>query len=249
MLLRPAAVRYIRPPMGFVDLHSHVLAGIDDGSRDLATTRAMLAGLEALGFSDVFATPHQKAGQFLPTRAAIDAAYALACEVAPAPTVRLAAENMWDDVFFGRMQRNEIPGYDGGAVFLVELPLSGLPVGLVDHLFRLRLAGLTPVLAHPERYDALWTDDGLVARLRSHCAFQIDLAALVGYHGKPQQRAARHFVETGLASAVASDAHSLEDVRSAAEGIAWIEKRCGRARVIQLLDDGPRAILAGELPS
>ncbi len=234
--------------MGFVDLHSHVLAGLDDGSRDVATTRAMIGALGALGFSDVYATPHQKAGQFMPTRAAIDVAFAQAREVTGGPTVRLAAENMWDDVFFERSQRNEIPSYDDGTVFLVELRPAALPIGLIEHLFRLRMAGRTPVLAHPERYEPLWGDDTMVERLRQHCAFQIDLGAIAGYHGKKQQKAARRFVEEGLAAAVATDSHTLEDVRSAAEGIAWIEKRLGRAAVVRLLDDGPRAILAGELP-
>ena len=234
--------------VGFVDLHSHVLAGLDDGARDLASTRAMIAGLGALGFSEVYATPHQRAGKFMPSRAAIDAAFAEARAAAPGPTLRLAAENMWDDVFFERSQTGAIPSYDDGDAFLVELRPHELPIGLVDHLFRLRMAGRTPVLAHPERYEPLWGDERLVDRLRQHCAFVVDLGAVAGYHGKKQQKAARRLIEDGLAAAVASDVHTLEDVRSAAEGIAWIEKRLGRAAVTRLLDDGPRAILAGELP-
>ena len=234
--------------MGFVDLHNHCLYGLDDGAPDPATSRAMLQALAALGFSEVYATPHQKAGQFLPTRAAIDNAYAALRGGAAPVDLRLGAENMWDDVFFERSQRGAIPSYDDGDAFLVELRPSTVPAGLVDHLFRWRMAGRIPVLAHPERYEALWTDDGLVDRLRRQCAFVVDLAALAGYHGKPQQKAARRLVEAGIAVAVASDAHTVEDVRTAAEGLAWIEKRLGAAAVTRLLDDGPRAILAGELP-
>ncbi|HVV88011.1 MAG TPA: CpsB/CapC family capsule biosynthesis tyrosine phosphatase [Kofleriaceae bacterium] len=239
--------------MGFLDLHSHVLPGLDDGARDLATARAMLGGLAALGFTDVYATPHQKAGQFMPTRAAIDQAFAgvqaaLAAAGAGAPTLRLAAENMWDDVFFERTQHGTVPAYDDGDAFLVELRPQLLPVGLVDHLFRLRMAGKAPILAHPERYEALWDDRDLVERLRANCAFVVDLGALAGYHGKRQQKMARHLVEDGIAAAVTSDAHTLEDVRVAAEGIAWVQKRLGAAAVSRLLDDGPRAALAGELP-
>jgi protein-tyrosine phosphatase len=234
--------------MGFVDLHSHVLAGLDDGSRDLATSRAMIGALGALGFTEVCATPHQKAGQFLPTRAAIDNAFAEAHDLVPGVRLHLAAENMWDDVFFERSQRDAIPSYDDGRVFLFELRPSTLPVGLVEHLFKIRLSGRTPVLAHPERYEPLWGDDAMLERLRQHCALQVDLGAIAGYHGKPQQKAARRLIEEGLAAAVATDSHTLEDVRAAAEGIAWIEKRVGRAAVIRLLDDNPRAILAGELP-
>lgn len=237
--------------MGYLDLHSHVLPGLDDGARDLATSRAMIAALGALGFTDIYATPHQKANQFLPSRAAIDQAFATvqaALAGAGGPTLGLAAENMWDDVFFERSQQGVIPGYGGADAFLVELRPQELPVGLVDHLFRLRMAGKAPILAHPERYEALWDDRDLVDRLRANCAFVIDLAALAGYHGRRQQKMARRLVEDGIAAAVTSDAHTLEDVRAAAEGIAWIEKRLGRAALTRLLDDGPRAALIGELP-
>lgn len=251
LLLRTSVLRYIPAAVAFLDLHSHVLPGVDDGARDLATSRAMIQALAALGFTDIYATPHQKANQFLPTRAAIDHAFAAVqagLAAGPGPAVRLAAENMWDDVFFERSQRGAIPAYDDGDAFLVELRPQAMPVGLVDHLFKLRMAGKAPLLAHPERYEALWDDPGLVERLRANCAFVIDLGALAGYHGKRQQKMARHLVEAGIAAAVTSDAHTLEDVRVAAEGIAWIKKRLGPAGVTRLLDDGPRAALVGELP-
>jgi protein-tyrosine phosphatase len=239
--------------MTFVDLHSHVLFGLDDGSPDLGTSLTMLEGLRAIGFAEVCATPHQKAGQYLPTREQIDQTYAaLGAAVArahrPLPLLRLAAENMWDDVFFGRLQRQEIPAYDGGPAFLVELRPSVMPVGLVEHTFRLRMAGRVPVLAHPERYEALWDDARLTDALRRQCAFLVDLPALAGYHGRKECKAARKLVESGLATAAASDAHTPEDVRHAAEGIAWIEKKLGAAAVDRLLRDAPRALLSGDLP-
>ena len=237
----------------FVDLHSHVLHGLDDGSPDLPTTLAMIEGLAAIGFSEVCATPHQKAGQFLPELSAIDRTYAevtAAVRGSSEPRVRLhlAAENMWDDVFFERSQRGAIPSYDGGDAFLFELRPGEIPVGMTEHLFRLRMAGKLPVLAHPERYPALWDDDDLVDRLRREVAFVVDLGAVAGYHGKKEHKIARRFVEDGIAHAVASDSHTREDVARAAEAIAWIRKRCGDAAVTRLLDDGPRAILSGELP-
>jgi len=162
--------------------------------------------------------------------------------------MHLAAENMWDDVFFERSQKNSIPSYDGGDAFLFELRPAELPLGLTEHLFRLRMAGKLPVLAHPERYHALWDDGALVDKLRAEVAFVVDLGALAGYHGRKEGKVARRFVEEGIAHAAASDAHTREDVARAAEGIAWIKKRCGADAVTRLLDDGPRSILAAELP-
>ncbi len=235
--------------MGFVDLHSHVLHGLDDGSPDLATSLAMIDALAAIGFTEVCATPHQKAGQFLPELARIDQTFAeVSAALAGRVGLHLAAENMWDDVFFERSQRGAIPSYDGGDAFLFELRPDALPLGMHDHLFKLKMSGKQPVLAHPERYQALWDDAALVDRLHREVAFVVDLGALAGYHGKREAKAARRYVEDGIAHAAASDAHTPEDVARAAEAIAWIKKRLGPAAVTRLLDDGPRAILAGELP-
>jgi protein-tyrosine phosphatase len=235
--------------MGFVDLHSHVLHGLDDGSPDLATSLAMIQGLAAIGFSDVCATPHQKAGQFLPDLDLIATTYdAVSSAAAGKVRMHLAAENMWDDVFFERTQRGTIPSYDAGDAFLFELRPTELPVGLTDHLFRLRMAGKLPVMAHPERYQPLWEDDALVDKLRREVAFVVDLGAVAGYHGRKEAKVARRYIEDGIAHAAASDAHTREDVARAAEAIAWIRKRCGDAAVTRLLDDGPRSILSGELP-
>jgi protein-tyrosine phosphatase len=236
--------------MGLVDLHSHVLAGIDDGSPDLPTSLVMLDALAAMGFSDVCATPHQKAGQFLPSAEEIDRAFSAisAARRPTTPALHLAAENMWDDVFFERSQRDAVPSYDRGRAFLFELRPVELPIGLLDHLFRMRTAGWVPVLAHPERYEPLWDDDALADRLAAACAFAVDLPAIAGYHGRRQSKQARRLCERGLVRAAASDAHTPGDVKQAAEGLAWIEKKLGARAATALCDTNPRAILRGEMP-
>ena len=236
--------------MGYVDLHSHVLFGLDDGAPDRSTSLAMLDALAALGVSEQCATPHQKAGQYLPAWDLVEQTFAaLAAERRSShPALRLAAENMWDDVFYQRAAHDTVPGYRQTQAFLVELPPPLLPPGLIDRLFRFRRDGKLPVLAHPERYHGLWDDDEQARALRRHCAFVIDLPALGGFHGRREAKAARHLVEAGLAAAVATDAHSVGDVQQAQVGLSWIEKKLGPAAVVRLFDHAPRAILAGELP-
>jgi protein-tyrosine phosphatase len=236
--------------VGFVDLHSHVLPGLDDGAPDPEASTAMIQGLADLGFDTIVATPHQKAGQFLPTREAIDLAYAETRErvAGIAVTMALAAENMWDEVFYERSEAGTIPSYDGGPAFLVEFPLTHLPPGLTEVLFRLRSQERLPVIAHPERYPDLWSDTALVERLGADCALVVDLGAVAGYHGRKRTKAARAWLKAGLIHAVASDAHSPSDVRVAAEGIAWIRKKLGEDALTRLLDDNPRRILSGEHP-
>src|SRR5436190_12961832 len=129
--------------MGFVDLHSHVLFGLDDGAPDAATAVAMLDGLATLGVTEQCATPHQKAGQYLPAWGRVETTYAeLQTLRNPRhPTLRLAAENMWDDVFYQRSVDGTIPHYAGTSAFLIELPPPLFPVGLVERLFQFARAG------------------------------------------------------------------------------------------------------------
>lgn len=236
--------------MGFVDLHSHVLFGLDDGAPDRATALALLDGLAALGVDEQCVTPHQKSGQYLPAWELVETTFAeLDAARAPShPVLRLGAENMWDDVFHRRLGEDAVPGYRDTRTFLVEVPPSLLPPGMLDQLFRLRMAGKVPVLAHPERYHALWDDDDLARRLRAQCAFLVDLGAVAGFHGRRETKAARHLLESGLATAVATDAHQIGDLQQAAAGLAWIEKKLGHAAVTRLFDHAPRALLAGDLP-
>lgn len=233
-----------------MDLHSHVLPALDDGSPDLDTSVRMLGVLKELGFERVTATPHQKASQFMPSRDAIDGAHATlaaaAATAVPGLTLGLAAENFWDGTFYQRVQDGTVPGYDGGKAFLVEITPEETPARFEDTLFHLRTKGRIPVLAHPERY-ILSKDWARIEKLTSQCALVIDLAALAGHHGFFVGRMARKLVSEGLAVAAATDVHSLSDGRLAAEGIAWIKKRLGPEAVTRLLSENPRRLLAGEL--
>lgn len=238
--------------MGFVDLHAHVLPALDDGSPDMATSVAMLKSLAQVGYQRITATPHQKAEQFMPSRADIDSAHAATRSALADAGIELelglAAENYWDAVFYERWQAGDVPGYDGGKAFLFEIPTEDLPTRFDDTLFQISVKGLFPVMAHPERYKPFWSDHDHLARLADRCAMVVDLGAIAGYHGWRVGRVARQLVKDRVVHAVASDAHTPGDVRAAAEGIAWIRKKLGDAAVTRLLDENPRRILAGELP-
>jgi protein-tyrosine phosphatase len=233
--------------MGWVDLHAHVLPGLDDGPGDAEACRSMLRTLAQMGYEIVTATPHQKAAQYLPTREAIAAAYA---DIAAGAPVRLglAAENFWDDVFFRRWRERDIPGYGGSKAFLFEIAPEEVPTRFEDTLFQMRLAGLLPVMAHPERYVPFWDDFDRLAALGRSVALVVDLGAVAGYHGRGPGKMAQRLLREGVAHAVATDAHGPGDPRVAAEGIAWIRKKLGPAAEARLLADNPRRILGGELP-
>ena len=235
-----------------VDLHAHFLPALDDGAEDLETCLSMLRALSELGFSEVSATPHQYTGLFLPPLDDIRSAFShVSREIATAiPDLRLhlGAENFWDELFAERRSRNEIPSYDDGKAFLFEINVMAMPPTLESCLFDLRVAGRIPVMAHPERYEALQRDFDLAERLSRQAAFLVDLAALSGKGRRAEVKAARRLLEAGLAHAVASDMHGLDDARAIAEGVTWVKKRLGEPALTQLLDENPRRILLGQFP-
>jgi len=236
----------------YVDLHSHYLPALDDGATAMEMSMQMVRAVAALGFSDLYATPHQRAGMFMPERAAIDGAFTrVSTEVrAGEPDLRLGlgAENFWDDVFHARLRQRAVPGYGGGAAFLFEVSPQLMPPGIGNELFQLRVQGHLPVMAHPERYVAVQRDITLAEQLGRSAVMLIDLGALDGAHGKAEMKTARRMVLDGLAHAAASDVHRPEDQVSVAAGMAWIRKQRGAAVLDQMLDENPRRILAGELP-
>lgn len=236
----------------YVDLHAHFLPGLDDGAKTAEVGMRMVGALAALGFGTIHATPHQRAGRFMPSRQAIDDAFASLSAAAgtqhPGLAVGLAAENFWDDVFHQRVSQGGLPCYPGERAFLFEVNPEMMPPRIENTLFEIRLAGRLPVMAHPERYLAIQDDLGRAESIGRSTALLLDLGALDGAHGRPAKKAARRLVEEGLIHAAASDVHTAEDQRTVAAGMAWIRKRLGAPALEVLLAENPRRILSGELP-
>jgi protein-tyrosine phosphatase len=236
---------------GFVDLHAHHLFALDDGAADISVALEMVKTVTGLGFSDLYATPHQRSGMFLPTRVAIDSALSLLRETLRGnrgPHIGLGFENFWDEVLLRRINEGTIPSYDDGPAFLFEVATQVMPSGIDATLFDLRVRGKLPVMAHPERYLAIQQQIDRAEALGRCAALVVDLGALDGAHGKIEMRTARKLVTEGFAHAAATDIHSPEDGGAIAAGIAWIRKQLGTQALQTLLTDNPRRILAGDLP-
>jgi protein-tyrosine phosphatase len=233
---------------GFVDLHCHWVAAIDDGARSCEEGVAMLRGLNGAGFDVVVATPHMRPGMFDNDKAAIERAFA---EMQPIlvpnrslPTVHLASEHFFDDVVFGRLLRGEALVYPGGNAVLVEFGHGGFPLRAQHRFFDLRRAGLVPVLAHPERYEPVWRDDTCLDPLLDAGAhLLLDVCALIGKYGRAPQRAAEKLLEDDAYEAACSDAHKPSDVDDVVRAIERLEAHVGVLEAQRLLMDGPRGIL------
>jgi protein-tyrosine phosphatase len=236
---------------GFVDLHCHWVAAIDDGAKTPDEGLAMLRGLRAAGFDEVVATPHMRPGMFDNDRPDLERAFAAMHPILEAmgdglPRVHLASEHFFDDVVFGRIVRGEALPYPGGKAVLVELGQGPFPARLQHRFFDVKKAGMTPVLAHPERYDPVWKDDSCLDPLLDAGAhLLLDVCALVGKYGRAPQRAAEKLLEEDAYEAACSDSHRPRDVDVVVQAIERLHELVGEQEALRLLRDGPRAILGG----
>jgi protein-tyrosine phosphatase len=237
---------------GFIDLHSHWVAGIDDGARTVVESVKLLAALRQAGFDTVVATPHMRPGMFDNTRdtlrRAFDATLAAIGGASGLPEVMLSSEHFFDDIVFQRFLEGTALPYPGGHAALVEFPTRSFPARITHRFFDLMRRQIRPVLAHPERYEPVWKDATVLEPLLDGGAvLLLDVASLVGKYGRAPRRAAEDLLERGYYYAACSDAHKAADVADVAQGIRLLFERMGAEEATFLLSEGPRAILDGQV--
>lgn len=200
-----------------IDLHSHLLPGVDDGSRSFETSVEVLQRFAADGVECVALTPHLNVSRLA------DAPYERHLEIlaelrqrAPAvPELRLGWEIMLDEP--NRDLRSPRFSLGGSRAVLVEFPLSGVPEQGGDELYRIACSGVVPVLAHPERYWGC-TAAKVHAWRQAGAVIQMDTAGLLG-RGRIAKMS-RQLLEHGLVDLFASDNHG--DTRTLATARDWL---------------------------
>ncbi|MDI1450867.1 CpsB/CapC family capsule biosynthesis tyrosine phosphatase [Polyangium sp. 6x1] len=238
---------------GYIDLHCHWVAGIDDGVKTVADSRALLMGLAGAGFGKVVATPHMRPGMFDNTKSDLARAYEAtrrALADAPGlPELALSSEHFFDDVVYERLMRGEALPYPGERAVLVELSPRGFPARLASRFADLRRKKkLRPVLAHPERYEPVWDDRTVLEPLLDGgVVLLLDVAALVGKYGRATRKCAEALLSEGYYYAACSDAHGPRDVEDVAAGIEHLHRALGAAEARDMLIEGPLSILEGRV--
>ncbi|MCA9605603.1 MAG: protein tyrosine phosphatase [Myxococcales bacterium] len=237
---------------GYVDLHCHYLPGIDDGVRTMEEGLAVLRGLGALGYAQVVATPHIRTAMFDNRKPGLERAHAEMVEIVGGleglPVLALAAEHYCDDVFWELFTTGQALPYPGGKAALVEFHYEVWPLRIEQRFFEMQIRGVRPVLAHPERYAALFdATDPVDPILEVGTCALLDLMSLVGRYGRRTQRAAERMLEEGVYYAACTDAHRPSDVELVEQAIARLKELVGPQEARELLADNPRRILRGDV--
>ena len=200
-----------------IDIHSHLLPGVDDGSRSIGATLPVLERFAADGVECVVLTPHlvasrERQAPYEKHLAILESLRAVAPAV---PELRLGWEIMLDEP--NADLRASHFGLGGSRAILVEFPRTSVPAAAAGELFRLRSRGSVPVLAHPERYWGC-TVEKVIEWRAAGAVIQMDTAGLIG---KGTIAAiSRALLDSGLVDLFASDNHG--DARSLATARDWL---------------------------
>ncbi len=232
-----------------VDIHTHVLPGLDDGARTLETSIEMVRIAAATGTTDLVASPHANL-EFRFDPAVADAKLA---ELAAASNhsirlhrgcdFHLSYENIED-----ALQNPRKYTIAGGRYLLVEFPDVLIPRGIEAVFDRMLAAGMAPVITHPERNFLLHARiEQMRAWAAQGCLLQVTAQSFLGRFGAEARGCAEKLMKAGLAHVVASDAHDTEDRPPRLElAYEHVAARWGRARADALFVHNPAAIVADE---
>ncbi|MBP2283084.1 tyrosine-protein phosphatase YwqE [Flavobacterium sp. CG_23.5] len=205
-------------PEGHIDIHSHLLPGIDDGARNFEDTLRLTQALQGFGVSQFITTPHiiqyvwdNTHEQILSKKATT--ALELEKNNITVP-FSAAAEYLMDDQFVQLFQSHELLTLKDNYV-LVEMSYINAPIQLYSILFDLQVAGYIPVLAHPERYLFYHNNFNEYVKLkRAGCLFQLNLLSVVGYYGAEITKIAEQLLAKGMYTYVGSDVHHDKHIAS-----------------------------------
>ncbi|HEX5352303.1 MAG TPA: CpsB/CapC family capsule biosynthesis tyrosine phosphatase [Trichococcus sp.] len=198
-----------------IDLHCHLLPGVDDGARTLDDSLAMAQLAVSEGISHILVTPHHNNGKYLnPKEAVLEATAALQSELDargigltlfPGQELRINGEILED------IEKGDILFIDDEEHYLlIEFPTMSIPHYAESLFFKLRQKGITPVIVHPERNQAIMDDPNILLPFIERGALaQVTASSYVGAFGKDVAKLSKQLIDANLVHILASDAHNI----------------------------------------
>jgi protein-tyrosine phosphatase len=197
-----------------VDMHSHLLPGIDDGAPDLETSLKLIRGMMDLGFKKFITTPHIMWDMYKNTRDGIlqkqDELRNFLKQSGVNVEIHAAAEYFLDG-HVKRLLAGKTPLLTvQDNLVLVEFSMASEPFDLREILFEMQMQGYQPVIAHPERYIYLERNKAFFEELKlSGCFFQLNILSLAGSYGKTSAEMAKYFIKNQYYELAGTDLHNI----------------------------------------
>jgi protein-tyrosine phosphatase len=248
-------VRAAEDARGVVDLHSHLMPGVDDGAIDIDESRAALEHLRAEGVVALVTTPPvaatvlRRAEAWAQRRRELDEAWDRLCACVPEgerPMLHRGVELRLDDPQPDLSDPSVRMA--GGSFVLVEFPYFTIPPRSTSVMSRIRRDGFVPIIAHPERYAGILEDEELIGAWRENGAYlQVNGRSLIGRYGAEARAAAYRLLAKGWVDYLGSDYHARgrSEIRSYC---SLVDELGDPERTRLLTETNPQRLIASEMP-
>ena len=202
----------------FTDIHSHLVPGIDDGSKSMDESIALLKKFEALGYKKIITTPHIMDKAYNNSKESILDNFSRLKQTVSEEGVNIelqvAAEYYVDDGFLSLLEKGELLPIDDEYI-LFETSYVNRPADLESVIYNIIASGYKPILAHPERYQYIKNLDEEFNALKNQGAyFQANLNSFVGFYGKQAQKNAEYLNDNSMIDFLGSDVHHDKHITS-----------------------------------
>lgn len=205
-------------------MHSHLIAGIDDGAPDIETGVALAKGLSELGYKKLVTTPHIMGDMYKNDDENISAGCVELCTALKENKIQIVVEAAAEYFMDGHLDQLLNDGVRLRTIkdnwVLVEFSFAGPPIGIKEKIFSLEIKGYQPILAHPERYLCFQANRSFFDELKdAGCYFQVNILSLCGYYGKGPFELSQYLTKKKYVDFLGTDLHHfrhLEILQSSA---------------------------------
>lgn len=200
----------------YIDIHSHILPGIDDGAKTMGHSIELLTNMYKLGISNFVFTPHVIEGIWEnSTEKILSTFHELKSVVDQTANlkdinIRVSAEYMMDENFQKLLENKDFLPIKDNKI-LVEMSYLAPPANLFETIAEIQVKGFIPILAHPERYKSFHQDLAVYQKLKSAgCLFQMNMISLSNYYGKDVHESAIWLLRNNMIDFIGSDLHHMK---------------------------------------
>ncbi len=230
-----------------IDIHIHILPGLDDGSPDMATSIKYLEAIIQSGVTDIIATPHYIVGEYDNDNTIIETSCKKLIKEAKSLNLSIKIHTGVELYLTGNIDGQiNLDNYCLGNshYILVESALNGLPANLFEILYRIVKKGYKPILAHPERYSDIIDDHRVAEDLVYRDVYlQANAGSFLGKYGESVAKTVWCLLEKGLIHFIASDCHCASDEYSLLQTKDMLIKHYPNYPIELLTDINPRKVI------
>lgn len=233
-----------------IDIHSHLVYNVDDGSKSIEDTIHMLKEAKKAGFTDVICTPHYMEDYYEVSCDEVASKISKMRDLADGINIKIHQGNeiYANENIINYINSKQATSLNNSRYVLIEFPMQNEPINMDQVIYLLLQAGKVPIVAHPERYSYVRENPNMLLEyIEQGVLFQTNYGSIIGMYGNEIKETAKRLLTHNMIHFLGSDNHRVNTVyKHIPEALKTLEKWIGEDKVQELTTDNPECILNNE---